>query len=112
MRNRRSMMFVGALVLATASTGLPESAFSQVSSKASVCDGYARDFATRNSRGPIVGGAAIGAVGGAIIGGILGGPIGVAAAVGGAGGAVVGGGARARNYRALYDQAFTSCMAG
>lgn len=111
MRKCSSIMLVGALVLATAATGVPEVAYSQGASKASICDGYARNFARQNSRGPILGGAAFGAIGGAIIGGILGGPVGVAAAVGAGGGAVVGGGIRARNYNALYNQAFSSCMA-
>ena len=38
-----------------------------------VCDGYARDFAQRNSAGHVGGSAARGAIGGALIGGIIGG---------------------------------------
>jgi hypothetical protein len=85
-------------------------AFSQATSRASICDTYARDFARRNSRGPIAAGATIGAVGGAIVGGIFGGPVGVTAALGGGIGGTVGAGARAQDFNALYNRAFSECM--
>ena len=110
MRKCRSMMLVAGAVALTAASAVvvPEPAFS--APDATYCNGYAKDFARRNSRGPVAGGALFGAVGGAIVGGIIGGPVGVAAAIGGGAGAVVGGGARANRYNQLYKQAFADCM--
>ena len=81
---------------------------------ASYCQGYARDVATRNSRGSVVGGAAVGAIGGANIGGIVGGGRGArrGAAIGGGTGAVGGGVARGANYETLYQDAYRRCMSG
>jgi hypothetical protein len=78
-----------------------------------VCNGFARDYAKRNSRGPIAGGVTFGAIGGAIVGGILGGPPGAAlgAAIGGGTGGAAGGVKRVTDYNTLYTQAYDACMA-
>ena len=110
MRKCRSMMLAAGAVILVAASAVPERAYSQGAPGAAYCQGFARDYARRNSRGPVAGGALFGAVGGAIIGGIIGGPVGVAAAIGGGAGAVVGGGARANRYNAIYNQAFANCM--
>ena len=66
-----------------------------------VCDGFARDYARRNSRGPIAGGVTFGAIGGAIVGGILGGPPGAA-----------GRGVVPQNYGMLSHRSATDAAAG
>ena len=80
--------------------------------KSAVCDGYAKNYARKHSRGPIGRGVTFGAIGGAIVGGILGGPPGAAvgAAIGGGTGGAAGGVKRVTNYNALYAQAYTGCM--
>lgn len=79
----------------------------------SYCQGYARDYADRNSyaasRGGALGGAARGAAGGAIFGGIAG-NAGAGAAIGAGIGAVAGGARRANSWQYYYDQAFNDCM--
>lgn len=88
---------------------LPEHAFAQ---NATVCDGYARDFAQRNSRGAVASGAARGAIGGALIGGIVGRGRGArrGAAIAGGAGAVLGGAQQSRDYTSLFNEAFRRCM--
>ena len=67
--NRYGHRFIGALAIGMLLL-VPNYAQAQ---SASVCDGYARDFAQRHSRGGVAGGAARGAIGGGLIGGIVGG---------------------------------------
>ncbi len=84
-----------------------------VAQSATHCDGYARDYATRNSRGPIAGGAVSGAIGGSLLGGIIRGGrrgVGAGALIGGGIGALLGGAQRSRDYNSLYLQAYNSCM--
>jgi hypothetical protein len=102
--------FACVVVLSTAYVVLPERSYAQATSRTSLCDGYARDFARRHSRGPIFGGAAFGAVGGAIIGGIIAGPVGTAAAIGASTGGIIGGGARVTRFNTLYTRAYSDCM--
>ena len=104
----RTQLCLGLLVFAPLQI-LPDEASAN---RSSFCNGYARDFAKRNSRGPVAGGAVVGAIGGALIGGILGGGrgAGLGAAIGGGTGAVVGGGQRARDYDHLYKRAYRDCM--
>ncbi len=80
----------------------------------SFCDGYARDYAQRNSRGHVAGGAARGAIGGGLIGAIAGGSsgAGVGALIGGGVGTVVGSNRKSRDYNSLYHSAFNRCMRG
>jgi hypothetical protein len=79
---------------------------------AAYCDGYARDFAQRNSRGHVARGATRGAIGGALIGGIVRGGKGAGrgALIGGGVGAVAGGGRKSNDYNALYQRAYSDCM--
>ena len=97
--------------LVTAFALSPRSAVAQSSS---VCDGYARDYAQRNSRGRVAGGAARGAIGGGLIGAIAGGSsgAGVGALIGGGLGTVVGSGRKSRDFDSLYHSAFNRCMRG
>ncbi len=76
------------------------------------CDGYARDYAQRNSRGQVIGGAAMGAIGGALLGGIIGGGrgAGTGALIGGGTGALVGGAQQSNDYNSLYWRAYNQCM--
>ena len=91
-----------------------EPAHGQSAVKATYCDGFARDYARRNSAGAIVESAAVGAIGGAIIGGIIGGKsaVGSSAAIGASTGALLAGADSNRNYKSLYKQAFSQCMRG
>lgn len=77
------------------------------------CDGYARDFANRNSYygsgGGALGGAARGAAGGALFGAIAG-NAGTGAAIGAGVGAIAGGARRANNWSYYYDRAYSDCM--
>jgi uncharacterized membrane protein len=77
-----------------------------------VCDGYARDFAQRHSRGRAARGGVIGAVGGGLIGGIAGGGrgAGIGALVGGGAGLAVGGSRQREDFNALYNRAYNDCM--
>ena len=104
-----SSVLAGALALSAAVVLPVPSATAQNSA---VCDGYARDFADRNSRGHVSRGAGRGAIGGGIIGGIAGGGkgAGIGALVGGGAGAIVGGERKSRDYNALYNQAYANCM--
>jgi uncharacterized protein YcfJ len=76
------------------------------------CDGYARDYAQRNSTGHVADGAVTGAIGGGLIGGIIGGGGGLAvgALVGGGTGAIVGSDDKSRHYNSLYHSAYNNCM--
>lgn len=80
------------------------------------CDGYARDFANRNSHydsgGGALGGAARGAAGGALFGAITGGRKGArrGAAFGAGVGAIAGGTRRAASWQHYYDRAYNDCM--
>lgn len=76
------------------------------------CDGYARDFAARNSRGRVAGGVIKGIIGGGLIGAIVrrGRGVGPGALIGGGVGALLGGKKQSREYNALYVQAYNSCM--
>ena len=77
-----------------------------------VCDGYARDYAARNTRGTVARGAGRGAIGGALIGGIVGRGKGAGrgALIGGGVGAVAGSARRSSDYNALYNRAYNDCM--
>ena len=106
-----STWFACFVVLGAAFALSPHSAVAQNSS---VCDGYARDYAQRNSRGRVAGGAARGAIGGGLIGAIAGGSsgAGVGALIGGGLGTVVGSGRKSRDFDSLYHSAFNRCMRG
>jgi len=106
-----STWFACFVVLGTAFALSPRSAFAQNSS---VCDGYARDYAQRNSRGHVAGGAARGAIGGGLIGAIAGGSsgAGVGALIGGGLGTVLGSNRKSRDFDSLYHSAFNRCMRG
>lgn len=95
-------------------TAFALSPHSAVAQNASVCDGYARDYAQRNSRGRVAGGAARGAIGGGLIGAIAGGSsgAGVGALIGGGVGTVLGSDRKTRDFNALYNSAFNRCMRG
>lgn len=100
------------LLLATGSAYAQDSAYRALALRSKYCDGYARDFASRNSRGQVAGGAVFGAIGGALIGttdhrrrGARSG-----AAIGGPTGAVAGGTGQSRDYAALYKQAYKDCI--
>ena len=73
------------------------------------CDAYARNEANRS--GSVVGGAAVGAVGGAAFGAIVGDNR-KAARRGAALGAVVGGGSRAHSKSQIQQRAYDDCMSG
>jgi len=106
-----SNMFTCFLFLAALFALNPDRAQAQ---SASYCDGYARDFAQRNSTGHVAGGAARGAIGGALIGGIVRGGKGAGrgALIGGGVGAVTGSARKSNDYNALYNQAYSNCMRG
>ncbi len=106
-----SGVFLCSLFLTGVQAQSPDTAVAQNSAH---CDGYARDYAQRNSRGHVAGGAVIGAIGGALIGGIVGGggAAGAGALIGGGTGAIIGSDRKSRDYNALYNQAFASCMRG
>ena len=80
------------------------------------CEGYARDYADRNSSyssgGGAVGGAVRGGAGGAIIGGIAGGSSGArkGAAIGAGVGMIAGGARRSNDWNYYYNQAYNDCM--
>ena len=105
---RISNLFVCAVFL---TGGFALSPHSAVAQNSSFCDGYARDYAQRNSRGRVAGGAARGAIGGALIGAIAG-SAGAGALIGGGIGTVVGSDRKSRDYNALYHSAFNRCMRG
>jgi uncharacterized membrane protein len=105
---RISNLFVCAVFL---TGGFALSPHSAVAQNSSICDGYARDYAQRNSRGRVAGGAARGAIGGALIGAIAGGA-GVGALIGGGIGTVVGSDRKSRDFNVLYNSAFNRCMRG
>jgi hypothetical protein len=98
------------VLLLLVSFGGPDTGFAQ-SSK--YCDGYARDYADRNSysasRGGALGGAARGAAGGALFGAIAG-NAGTGAAIGAGVGAIAGGARRANNWSYYYDRAYNDCI--
>ena len=81
----------------------------------SYCEGYARDYANRNSyygtRGGALGGAARGAAGGALFGAIAG-NAGTGAAIGAGVGAITGGARRANSWQYYYDRAYSDCIRG
>ena len=108
---RISTLFICAVFLTGGFAILPHTAVAQ---NASICDGYARDYAQRNSRGRVAGGAARGAIGGGLIGAIAGGSsgAGVGALIGGGLGTVVGSGRKSRDFDSLYHGAFNRCMRG
>jgi hypothetical protein len=82
------------------------------------CDGYARDYANRNSHydsgGGALGGAARGAGRGALFGAVVGGGKGAGrgAALGAGLGAVAGGARRANSWQYYYDRGYNECMRG
>ena len=76
----------------------------------SYCDRYARDYASRHSRGGALQGAADGAIAGAIFGGILTGDPGGSALFGAGMGALAGGAGRDSDQRYLYRRAYDDCM--
>ncbi len=85
----------------------------QASAQKSVhCDGFARDYAQRNSTGHVARGATRGVLGGGLIGGLVGGSKGfaVGALIGGTTGAVVGSDRKSRDYNSLYHWAYNDCM--
>jgi outer membrane lipoprotein SlyB len=106
-----SCLFSGFLFLGAAVAVHPDQASAQ---NTSYCDGYARDFAQRNSTGHVARGTTRGVIGGGLIGGLIGGGkgFGVGALVGGATGAIVGSDRKSRDYNSLYHQAYNSCMRG
>lgn len=81
-------------------------------SQSAICDGYARNYAEKNSRGKAVGGALTGALGGALIGGLAKGKkgAGTGALIGTGVGALAGGANETRDYNALYVRAYNECM--
>lgn len=101
--------FAGVLFLGTAVTVQPDQATAQNSTH---CDGYARDYAQRNSTGHVARGTTRGVIGGGLIGGIAGGGkgFGIGALIGGGTGAIVGSNRKSRDYNALYHQAYNACM--
>ncbi len=102
-------LIAGFLFMVVALAVHPDQASAQNST---YCDGYARDYAQRNSTGRVARGATRGVIGGGLIGGIVGGGkgFGVGALIGGATGAIVGSGRKSRDYNSLYHQAYNSCM--
>jgi outer membrane lipoprotein SlyB len=108
---KTSTLFACAVFLTGSLVLSPRSALAQ---NQSYCDGYARDYAQRNSTGHVARGAARGAIGGGLIGGIIGGGkgLGVGALIGAGTGAIVGSDRKSRDYNALYHSAFSRCMRG
>ena len=107
--SKLSGWFAGFLCLAAAFTLHPDQVLAQNWAQ---CDGYARDYAQRNSTGHVADGAVTGAIGGGLIGGIIGGGGGLAvgALVGAGTGAVVGSDDKSRHYNSLYNSAYDNCM--
>jgi hypothetical protein len=113
MGSAKSVAVCGCIVLGMTCALSLEPAHGQGSAKATYCDGFARDYARRNSAGAIIESAAVGAIGGAIIGGIVGGKSGAGegAAIGAGTGALAGAAGKG-NYQSQYKRAFTQCMRG
>lgn len=106
---RVAYLFVPALALAA--SALPPAA--QAKDKA-FCREWARDVADRHSNaGDIVAGAMIGAIGGALLGGVIDGNDGVGrgALIGGAGGAVLTGATAEDRWQKVYRRAYADCRA-
>ena len=104
-----ALLFSYLLVSSAALTIGPETAGAQSSR---VCDGYARDYAARNTRGTVARGAGRGAIGGALIGGIIGSGKGAGrgALIGGGVGGVAGSARKSADYNTLYNRAYNDCM--
>ena len=104
-----SSLLVCFLFLITAFLLHPDRALAQDSA---YCDGYARDYAQRNSRGHVADGALTGAIGGALIGGLIGGGrgAGAGALIGLGTGAIVGSDDKSRHYNSLYHSGYRNCM--
>lgn len=110
MFSKASLRPVKGLAVAVALTVGPLPALAQ--SQSAICDGYARNYAEKNSRGKAVGGALTGAIGGALIGGLAKGKkgAGTGALIGTGVGALAGGANETRDYNALYVRAYNECM--
>jgi hypothetical protein len=80
----------------------------------SFCENYAHDYATRKSRGRVLGGTALASGGGAAIGGIANGRRGArtGAAIGAGTGLIMGSSARNSNYNHYFNRAYRRCRAG
>jgi len=104
-----STLFACFLFLVADFALIPGPALAQNSS---YCDGYARDYAQRNSRGHVADGALTGAIGGALIGGLIGGGrgAGAGALIGLGTGAIVGSDDKSRHYNSLYHSGYRNCM--
>ena len=78
------------------------------------CQEWARDVADRHANaGDVVAGAVIGAVGGALLGGVIDGREGAGrgAIIGGAGGAVLTGVTAKERWQSIYRRAYAECRA-
>ena len=98
-----------AAVVGTGFMGLGVTSASAQNSLA-YCEQYARDVSRQETGGNIVGGAAVGAIGGAVLGGILGGGKKGSVGTGAAVGALGGGGLGAVNRKRVFDRAYAECI--
>jgi hypothetical protein len=99
-------------LLLTIGSGAPANAQPARSQSAMVCDGYARNYAQKNSaKGQMLIGGGVGSLVGAGLGAI-GGAAGVGAAIGGGIGLIGGGARRKQTSDQMYAAAYRDCMAG
>ncbi|MCB1496732.1 MAG: BA14K family protein [Bauldia sp.] len=96
-------------LVATGFTGFGVTGASAGNSRA-YCEQYAKDVSRQETGGNILGGAAVGAIGGAVLGGIFGGGRKGSVGTGAAVGALGGGGLGAVNRTRVYDRAYQECI--
>jgi hypothetical protein len=102
------------IAIMTALVGLPFMASQASARSSSFCENYAHDYATRKSRGRVLGGTALASGGGAAIGGIANGRRGArtGAAIGAGAGLILGSSARSNNYNHYFNRAYRRCRNG
>jgi hypothetical protein len=102
------------MAIITTILGLPFMSAPASARSPSFCENYAHDYATRKSRGRILGGTALASGGGAAIGGIANGRRGArtGAAIGAGTGLIMGSSARNSNYNHYFNRAYRRCRAG
>jgi uncharacterized protein YcfJ len=106
---RVKFLFLPALALLAAAALEPAEAKSKA-----YCREWASDVADRHANaGDILAGAVLGAVGGALLGGVIDGPDGAGrgALIGGAGGAVLTGAGANDRWQRVYRRAYADCRA-
>jgi hypothetical protein len=111
----RFTAFIGiSMAIVTSLSGLAFMSSDASARSPSFCENYAHDYATRKSRGRVIGGTALASGGGAAIGGIANGRRGArtGAAIGAGTGLIMGSSARNSNYNHYFNRAYRRCRAG